>query len=127
MNKQQILNKLKNLNLDKDKIIIISGAALVVQGITDQTEDIDIATSTEYFKTINWQAKIGAFGKITKIYDVFDISDNLYDKNAKVVLVNGFKFLNLKDILKIKKMLNRPKDQKIIKKLENILSAKKMT
>lgn len=122
MNKQEILYKLENLNLDKNKIIIISGASLVVQGRIEQTGDIDMTTTTEYFKTIPWKTKIGALGKVCKTYDIFDISDNLYDENASVVLINGFKFLNLKDILIIKKMLNRPKDYEIIKKLESILN-----
>ena len=126
MNKAQIFEKLNSLNLDKDKIIIISGASLVVQDIIEQTPDIDIATSTEYFNSINWNMRLGAFKKPVKYFDCFDISDNLYYENAEIVTINGFKFLNLKDILATKKALNRETDFYIIQKLEDLLNNKKL-
>lgn len=122
MNKTEIFEKLSKLNLDKEKYIIISGASLVVQGIIEQTNDIDITTSTEYYNSINWQETIGAFGVAVKRLGVFDISYNLFNPNAKVVKINGYNFLNIEDILIIKKMLNREKDKKIIEKLEKIIN-----
>ena len=49
MNKTEILNHLKNLKLDKNKYIVISGAALVVRGIIDETPDIDLACNKEFY------------------------------------------------------------------------------
>ena len=49
MNKQEIFKKLDELELDKDKYIVISGASLVVQDILDETSDIDLSCSkTDY-------------------------------------------------------------------------------
>ena len=42
MTKKDIIETLNNYNLDKDKFIIISGAALVLQNFSNQTHDIDI-------------------------------------------------------------------------------------
>lgn len=126
MNKLEILEKLENLNLDKKKYIVISGASLVVQGIIKETPDIDLATTLDYYSSLNYPTKIGGFGKEIKYLDNIEISDNLYDENYETIEVNGYKFLNLKDILKIKKMLNRPKDKHVINKLENLLKIKKM-
>jgi hypothetical protein len=120
MNKKEIFERLNNLELDKNKYIIISGASLVVQDIINETPDIDLATSVSYYGKINWDEKIGAFGKLIKVKDCFEISFNLYEKN-RFIEINGYKFMILEDILKIKKALNREKDQEVILKLEKIL------
>lgn len=124
MNKLEIFEVLNKSNLDKDKIIIISGASLVVQGIIKETPDIDIATTLEYYSSLNYPTKIGGFGKEIKYFGSVEISDNLYDENYETIKVNGYKFLNLKDILKIKKLLNREKDKAIIQKLEKVIDNK---
>lgn len=120
MNKKYIFEKLDKLDLDKSKYIIISGVSLVAQDIIDDTPDIDLATSIEYYSQINWNEKIGAFDIPIKINDCFEISFNLYDKD-RFIEINGYKFMLLEDVLKIKKALNRGKDKDIILKLEKIL------
>lgn len=120
MNRNEIFEKLEHLDLDKEKYIVISGASLVVQEIIDNTSDIDLSTSKDYYKIINWPIKLGAFNKECKVKDVFEISDNLFDEE-NIVIINGYKFANLKHILEVKKALNREKDLEIIKKLEELL------
>ncbi len=121
MNKSEIFKKLIELNLDKGRYVVISGASLVAQNIIESTGDIDLVCNEDYYKTINWPIKIGAFNAEIKYFDMFEISPNLYEEGAETVEINGFKFLNLKDVLKVKKALNRPKDQLVIQKLEQIL------
>lgn len=121
MNKDEILNKLHNLHLDKSKYIIISGAALVIRGIIEQTPDIDLACDKDLYDDLDWIESIGSAGKKIKSYGCFDISDNFYDKNMEYDVIDGYKLMTLKDILKIKKLLNREKDKKTIKKLESLL------
>ena len=48
MNKEEILNKLKEYNLDHTKFIIIGSASLVLNGIKENCHDIDIAINGEY-------------------------------------------------------------------------------
>lgn len=120
MNKIDILNKLNSLDFDKERVIIISGASLVMQDIIEETNDIDMATDLEYYNSLDWEKRIGAFNKEIKVNGIFEISDNLYEKD-EYILINGYKFMNLKTILKIKKALNREKDKEVIKKIENNL------
>ncbi|MBE7082322.1 MAG: hypothetical protein E7378_01395 [Clostridiales bacterium] len=122
MNKQQILDKLKSLNLDKNKITIISGASLVVHGVIDQTGDIDMACEKEYYKQIPWQEKIGFLKKNIKCYDLFEVGTSFYNPQ-NTDIIDGFRFMNLQDCLKLKKITNRQKDQEVIKKLEKILNS----
>ena len=125
MNREEILKTLDKYNLNKDECIILSGASLVAQGITESTNDIDIATTTEFYNSLNWQTKIGALGKEIKYIDNLEISNNLYEPD-KIVTINGYKFANLEFVLKVKEMLYRLKDKAIIKKLRKNLYNKSL-
>lgn len=120
LNKEAILKKLETLNLNKDKIIIISGAALVLQDIIEYTSDIDLSCENEYYKEINWNTKIGYFNTEIKYYDCFEIGTNFYDIN-EITTVNKFNVQNINSIYKIKLLENKLKDKETIKKLEKIL------
>ena len=117
MNKKEIISKLKNINLDLNEIIVISGASLVVQNIIDNTTDIDLSCSEDYYKKIKWKEKLGAAKTNIKYYDVFEIGNNFYFPD-EVVIIDGIKFMNLKACLKVKEELNRPKDRKVIEFLK---------
>lgn len=123
MNKKEILEKLEKSNLDKNKIIVLSGASLVMQGIISETNDIDLSCDKEYYDKLDWNTKIGAYGTNIKYNDVFEIGTGIYFPND-VVCIEGYKFLNLEKCYEIKKQLVRKKDEILIKKLENILNKK---
>lgn len=120
LNKEAILKKLETLNLNKDKIIIISGAALVLQDIIEYTSDIDLSCEKEYYKEINWNTKIGYFNTEIKYYDCFEIGTNFYD-TKNIVKINNYNVQNLNSIYKLKLLENKLKDKETIKKLEKIL------
>lgn len=119
MNKNDILNKLNELNLDKNKYIIISGAALVLLDIIESTNDIDLSCEYDYYKEINWKTKIGYFNTEIKYYECFEIGTNFYTDNYNVV--NGFKIQNIKEIYKLKLLENKDKDKNTIKKLKKYI------
>lgn len=120
MKKDEILKKLDNLDLDKSKYIIISGASLVVQGIIDETADIDLICSKEYYDSIDWEENSIIS---MKKYEVFEISINS-KKEKNYTIIDGFKFETLEDSFEVKKSLNRKKDKKVIEKLDLTLSLK---
>ena len=122
MNKEEIFAKLNSLNLDKNKYIVISGASLVAHGVIPQTQDIDLATSLAYYNQITWQTKPCKNTTRLKFFDVFEISDNYFSTNMDFDIIDGFKFMTLKDVLILKKQLNRDKDKEVIKKLEILLN-----
>ena len=49
MNKREIIEKLKKYNFDFSKYIVISGAAMVIHDVKEETSDIDIAVSDDYY------------------------------------------------------------------------------
>ena len=97
MNKKEIFKKLDELDLDKDKYLIIGGAALVCQGIKKETSDIDLSCNEEYYNNINWDTKIGNFNTEIKYFDCFEIGTNF--NKEKYVLINDYRFMTLEDLL----------------------------
>lgn len=123
MTKTEVIEKLNNINLDKEKILILSGAALVLNGVLEYANDIDIACEKEYYEKINWPIKKGFFGIDIKYYDIFEISNNLYeDYKGSYNLINGYKVLNLEACLDLKRRTNKEKDKELIRKLEMIIN-----
>lgn len=120
MNKQEIFNKLDKLDLDKEQYIVISGASLVVQDIIYETSDIDLSCSEEYYKYINWKTKNGYFNSEIKYRDCYEIGINFYNPE-NIIVIKGYKFMNLNDCLELEKLEKRDKNLEIIKKLTKIL------
>lgn len=123
MKKEDILKKLNELELDKDRYIIICGASLVLQDVIDNTNDIDLAVSKSYFNDINWNNASGKLHDVLKENDVFSISPTFYDEE-NIITINGYKLMNLEKCLEVKKYLNRSKDKKLITKLDLFLGSK---
>lgn len=120
VNKQEIFDKLDKLDLDKEQYIVISGASLVVQDIIYETSDIDLSCREEYYKNINWKTKNGYFNSKIKYRDCYEIGINFYNPE-NIIIIKGYKFMNLNDCLELKKLEKRDKDLEIIKKLTKVL------
>ena len=126
MTKKDIIETLNNYNLDKDKFIIISGAALVLQNFSNQTHDIDIWVSKDYYEHLlsNFNCKFDRINefenKAFMIDDVINFSFDFCPKNY--VYINGYKVASLRDCYNVKKFLNRDKDKKLLLKLEKELN-----
>ena len=126
MTKKDIIETLNNYNLDKDKFIIISGAALVLQNFSNQTHDIDIWVSKDYYEHLlsNFICefdRINEFGnKDFMIDNVINFSFDFCPNNY--VYINGYKVASLRDCYNVKKLLNRDKEKILLLKLENELN-----
>ena len=117
MNKVEVFEKLDKLDLDKNNYIIISGASLVVQDIIDDTSDVDLSCSKEYYNSIEWPTKAGYFNTEIKYKDCYEIGCNFFDED-KIIIINGYKFMNLEACLDLKILENKKEDKKLIKKLD---------
>ncbi len=124
LNKDDILKKLNNLSLDKDKFIIISGASMVLQDVKDVTSDIDISISTDIEDKLNGlNYHIGFYNE--KIYEKDNIEFfTTYYEEIDYIIINGYKVATLEYVLKLKQKLNRKKDLKDIKLLDLYLCSK---
>lgn len=134
MNKEEILDVLKSYNFDRNKFIIISGAAMVINNIKNETKDIDISVSEEYEKKLleeyncKLERSIPDKGKIFKAYmidDLLNFSNHYYD-DYKFKIVDGYKVQTPEEILKLKLYMNREKDEKDILKIKNFINITNM-
>ena len=122
MKKKDIFKKLDELDLDKDKYLIIGGAALVCQGVKKETNDIDLSCTIDYYKELDWETKIGNFNSEIKYKDIFEIGPNFYTENFDEI--KGYHFMKLEDLLELIKKEDYKEDKNIIKKLQLMIDCK---
>ena len=118
MTKKEIIETLKNLPFSKDEYIVISDAAMTVQGIKEETSDIDLAISEKLEHQIS-DFKYHLSPDNSKIYELPNIElFRTYYEETSWIEIDGIRYATLESILNLKKALNRKKDQKDIKALD---------
>ncbi len=121
MNKREIIEKVKKYNFDFSKYIVISGAAMVIRDVKEETSDIDIAVSDDYYLFLlkNYMCifdRINQYNnKVYYIDDVINFAQSYY--NCNYTIVEGIRVQELEDIKKLKENLNRKKNINDIKLL----------
>ena len=98
MTKKEIFNLLDNLNIDKNKYMLVEDTSLVCHGIIKKIDVIKVQ-SLESFKCDNVEVEV-----VKKLKD--------YEK------INDFLVMNVKKCLEIKKTSYNINDKNIIKKME---------
>ncbi len=137
-NRGQLIQRLKELNLPKDKYVLIAGGAMVMHGLRKKTNDLDISVDPDLFqKILDGKHKFGAIelkppeyikggfkkNAIIRIANDVEISSggkSLISRSP--VETDGVRHQSLRDIYGFKKKLNRPKDQKDLEVLENAIA-----
>ena len=128
MKRNEIIDKLKKYNLDSTRYIVISGAAMVLYGIKEETPDIDISVDISLGKELlnNYDAKIEKINNDgTKTYiinDELNFGINYYTENKGYI--EDIPVQTVEDILFLKQMLNREKDKKDIELIKSISKTK---
>ena len=118
MDKNQIIDIIKKYKLDKSKFIVISGAALDLHGIKKDTPDIDIWCDNDYCDYLlnNYVCKlerINEYGEKAYLIDNI-INFGVSFKPKEIEILEDIQCASLKDILELKRFLNRSKDKYII-------------
>lgn len=72
MRKQEYLQKLARLGLDREKFCIVAGGAMVLHGIREETGDIDVQMSQEYFEEIKGRFETKKSPKYENLYEIGD-------------------------------------------------------
>ena len=125
MKRKEIIDKLKQYNLDVKRYIIISGTAMVLYGIKEDTPDIDISITEDYEEELleNYLAVLehtnpnGTHAYI--INDELNFGIRYYSENKN--FIDGLPVQKIEDILSLKQMLNREKDQKDIRLIKEYI------
>lgn len=122
MNKVEYLRELDKLQLDKSRYCIIAGGVMLLHGLKDSTEDIDIKVQPDYFEELKSRF---TFTKSPKpypgLYELSDIVEVATRKFDTVEMVDGYPTEPLTEVLAWMKENNRPKDREKIKTIEEYL------
>ena len=123
MNKNDIINRLEDLNFDKSGYWVLAGSAMVLHGIRPETHDIDMGCTKEFadeLETEGYPTVVMPDGtrRITYAEDIEIFEDWIFDR---VVLVEGIPVISLEGLLEMKRSLGREKDLRDIQMIEEFL------
>ncbi|KKR31752.1 MAG: hypothetical protein UT65_C0018G0006 [Parcubacteria group bacterium GW2011_GWF2_39_8b] len=130
MTKEDIINKVKILDLPKGSYIVFGSCPLAVLGIRE-ANDIDLLVSQEIYEKLKkdgWEEIDKGPNDKPLVQDVFEAHNNWnfssYKPTLKDLLVNamevdGITFASLEDVRKWKVASGRPKDVNDIKMIDN--------
>ncbi len=127
MNKKEYIQKLDLLNLDKKRYCIISGGTMLLYGLKEATEDIDIKVKPDYFLELKNRYQFKKSPKYDYLYELDESTEVAvldYD-DADVRFVDGYPVESLE--LQLAWMLeqNRPKDKEKINIIRDYLNKTK--
>ena len=134
MTQEEIISKVKELNLPKGSYVVFGSCPMTIAGIRE-AGDIDMLVSKEVFddlRTKGW--KVVDKGREDKplTYDYFEAHDNwnfssynptLEQLLEKATYIEEVPFASLEDVLKWKKASSREKDLKDIELIQKHLES----
>ena len=122
MNKEEFLKKLDSLNLDKDKYCIIASGVMLMHGLREKTNDVDIRVTKDVFDELMNKYNM----KQSERYDyVYELND--FDINCKDFIRDNIEFIEGYPVEKIELQLEwmiknkREKDKEKIEIIKNYL------
>lgn len=124
MNKNDIINRLENVNFDETGYWVLAGSAMVLHGVRPETHDIDLGCTKEFADELEKQGypmvvMPDRTRRITYAEDVEIFEDWIFDK---VVFVEGIPVISLEGLLEMKRNLGREKDLRDIRLIEEALA-----
>ena len=127
MKKREFLNELDKLNLDKNSYCIIASGSMLMYGLCEECNDIDIRTTKELFKHLKDKYHMKQSNRYDYVYELNDRIDvNCKNYDSKMIeFVDGYPVEKLEVNLKWMKENNRAKDQEKIRIIEEFLKTKK--
>lgn len=131
-----IYQKVKKLNLPKGKYVVNSGSALEGYGIR-KSSDIDIVVTKDVYLSLKkkgWKEATFSNGVMSLVKEQYEIITRLhygkYQTSTQLLIksaniIEDIPFMNLKEIIKFKKEMNRDKDKEDIELIESYIKSKK--
>lgn len=120
MNKLELINLIDSMELDKDEFIVLSSSALVLRGIMESANDLDIAVTNKGLEYLN-----NKYNLIKKDNDWYKVTDDiecvLDNMKGKKELLGNYYVQDINDYLEYLKSSNREKDKLRIPMVEEYI------
>lgn len=125
MNKEELLSLLDTLNLPKTEYYILSSGSMLLYGLRERANDLDLCVSNELFEQLKEKYNLKDCDKnecgFYHISKKIEIVPNAKE-DFKMEYKDGYPVENLETILLFKKKRNAPKDQKDIQSITDYLN-----
>ena len=126
MNKKELLNLVDTLKLPKEEYFILSGGALLMAGLRESTNDLDIGITKKGFEILKEKYALKLTDKNIPKYEITDkIECMLVEKlDSDITYIDNYPCQSLISIYNFKKRINREKDKADILAIEKVLNIK---
>ena len=123
MNKEQYLGIVDKLNWDKSQYCIIASGVMLMHGLREEVDDVDLKVSPALFQKLFYQYHMPQSSRYDYVYELADNIDvNCRDFNSDdIEWVDGYPVEKLEKQLAWKLANNRPKDAEDIRKIQEYL------
>ena len=120
MNKSEILKCLSAFPYDRNEYWIITGGAMVIYGIREQTSDIDLGCSAKMADVLEANGYLLLKTDDGKRWFKFNDKIEIFEEWPEDATENsdGFRIVSLNDLMEMKKKLGRKKDMEDIKSIK---------
>ena len=124
MNKQEILNSLSAFPYDRNDFWVITGAAMVLYAIREQTADIDLGCSSRVADLLEEGGYLFCRMENGKRWFKYGEHTELFEGWLRdtIETINGFHVISIKGLLEMKQELGRDKDKKDIELIKAFLN-----
>lgn len=134
LNNVKYINDFRRLPYPKNEMLIVGTGVMALLGLK-KNKDIDVWATDKIIKKvskdknyIHKKSKTDGFpmyerkdGKIEFMSTLPPITQEMDDNFKRAIVIYGIQFQNPKDVLRWKKLINRPKDKEDIRLLEKYL------
>lgn len=127
MNRMELLKRLRELNFPPEECWLVTGGAMVLYGLRDETGDIDFGCTHAFFQQLREQGypvstMLDGTRRIKYAADVELFEEWLYDR---VELLDGVPVLSLTGLIEMKRQIGREKDLRDVERIEAYLAERK--
>ena len=126
MNKEELYKLVEKLKLPITEYCILSGGSLVMHGIRENTNDLDIDITKKDFEIIKKYFRPTLVDENKKLYKIIENIECFLDNNFEtdIEFIDGYPCQSLMSVYRLKKKLNREKDQSDIIAIKKVLNLK---
>ena len=126
MNKEELYKLVEKLKLPITEYCILSGGSLVMHGIRENTNDLDIDITKKGFEIIKKYFSPTLVDENKKLYKITENIECFLDNNFEtdIEFIDGYPCQSLMSVYRLKKKLNRQKDQSDIIAIKKVLNLK---
>lgn len=124
MDKKEFLKLVDSLNLPKGEFYVLGGGALLVAGLRESTNDLDLCVSKELFEVLRKKYDLKEEQKNKYgFYPISELVEVVPNKKEdfKLMEVNGYPIEDLRQMLAFKEKRNEEKDKKDVEKIKEFL------